>query len=468
MSSSERPFGGRFTEWTNGTYKVLSPRGGNAVDTAPLPRRAPAAATSTQPLPDPKTTTARLLLQEATTEPLGPTTATTQPLPRVTGPSLSPMGTTTQRLHLATPEGAGTATAAAAEPTPTPGLPIPPITAVADPSTRLAGAAASAPASQATTQLGVPFLPAAAQAAPATATTQVGVPALAPAPPSSASSLAAATPDDTIPPPSSRSGEGSTRPKKRALVSKPDPVFDRLLEKHSYERPHVLEPKPESDGALAASHSAEPRVPPAGVETAPPEPRVKVSDSLSREMAPLRRPKAAPASLPIPLPEFSQKDERGRSPRDIPTVTRSTPSDKAGESAQGVPRHGRPAAIAGLVLGVLFVAIALGLFVVHSKAPDTSASAAAGNSVPTTAATAPRSSDVPMPAPPPVESLAPAPVEVPQATGATATPSATVRAPRPRAGGTSTPPATKEQASGTNRAEPPSGLPIHTDPDPQN
>jgi hypothetical protein len=118
------------------------------------------------------------------------------------------------------------------------------------------------------------------------------------------------------------------------------------------------------------------------------------------------------------------------------------------------------------VLGLLFVAIAVGLFVVHSKAPDTSASAAAGNSVPTTAATAPRASDVSIPAPPPVENLAPAPVEAPTTIEATPARPATVRA--PRAGGSSTAPATKEQASGTNRAEPPSGLPIHTDPEPQN
>jgi hypothetical protein len=252
-------------------------------------------------------------------------------------------------------------------------------------------------------------------------------------------------------------------------VSKPDPVFDRLLDKLSYERPPVPEQKQESDGALAASHSTEPRVPPPGVETAPPEPRVKVSDSLSREMAPLQKPKAAAASPPSPPPEFAQKEEGG-TPRDIPTVTRSIPSDKAVESAHGVPRHGRPAAIAGLVLGLLFIAIALMLFVVHSKAPDTSAAAAAGNTVPAKATAASRASDVSIPAPPPVEILAPPPAEVPQATAAASVRRETVRAPRPGPEESSAPSATKEQASGKIRPapSPSSSVPFNTDLEPNN
>jgi hypothetical protein len=122
------------------------------------------------------------------------------------------------------------------------------------------------------------------------------------------------------------------------------------------------------------------------------------------------------------------------------------------------------------MLGLLFVAIALGLFVVHSKAPDATAAAAPGNSVPAKPTAAPRASDVSMPAPPPVESVAPARVEVPEATAMAPARHETVRAPRPGTEESSVPSATKEQASGKNRPAPPpsTSVPFNTDLEPNN
>lgn len=416
MRSSERPFGGRFTEWTDGTYGVLSPRGERAVDTAPLPRKAPTAIT--QPLPGP---------------PERPSAAT---------------ATTAQLLQ--SPALVAAAISAAAEPSLLPGLPIPAITAATDPSARPAAVAGEA---NATTQVGVPSL-AAAQVAPATMATEAGVTPVGPAPalPSS-SSLSGSTPEDMSPPPSSRRGEASARPQKRPVVIKDDPVFDRLLDKLSYERPHVPEQKQESDGALAAAHSAGPRFLAPGVETPAREPRVKVSESLQREIAPLQKPRVAP--VPSPPSGLAPREEGGFSPREIPTVTRSIPSDKTAEAPPGVPRNVRPAAIAALVLSLVFAAIVLGLFAVRPKKPDASEAAAGGSSVPGTTAAPPQVSDVSIPAPPPVDSLQSSPVEAPKALEAPAR-SEAVRSPRPRAGELTASPVTREPSPTATVPAPPS------------
>jgi hypothetical protein len=103
--------------------------------------------------------------------------------------------------------------------------------------------------------------------------------------------------------------------------------------------------------------------------------------------------------------------------------------------------------IAPLALGLAFAALVATLFVVHGNEPNISA-AAPEIPGPAIARPAPQSSDLPIPAPPPVETLRSPLVEAPK--GIEASPhSDRARSARPRAEGSKASSAAKEQPSTT-------------------
>jgi hypothetical protein len=204
-----------------------------------------------------------------------------------------------------------------------------------------------------------------------------------PAPPSA--------PDETPAPPSSRGGAE----RKKAVPIREHAEMDRLLSALEYERPYVPEVKRETNGDPAAVHASEARLPPAGIDTPPLEPRTKLSDSLAREiMAPGPAPASADGSTSAGEP----------SSREVPTVTRSFIASRR-------KRDG----VAALVAFVLFGGAAVFALVSLRSPPSSPIEASKpANAAPSTAAVEPvASSQSVAPAPTPSAMAEAAPAALP-------------------------------------------------------